>query len=127
MCPSDRVLPRFFQLFELLVVAAHGLVSLLQIGRVSFLYPFQRGFFGGIIRGADLVRALERHVLEHVCQAGLTQGVLHRAGIHVSEKSEYGSFRAFADHDRQAVGEFLDRDALFEGSQVLGGGQGNEK
>ncbi len=124
---SDSVLPGFVQFLELLLIAAHAFVALLGIGCVGFLHFFQRNFFGCVICSADLIRALESHVLEHVRQTGLTEGVLHGAGIHVSEESEHRSFGALAEDDGEAVVEFPDRDALLEGSQVLGGGQGNEK
>ena len=72
-----------------------------------------------IIEGADLVRSFERHVLEHVRQAAFTFGILHIASVHVCEERENGSLWTFQHHQGQSVGQFLDRDSLFERGDVL--------
>ena len=120
---GDGVLPGLLQIFQLLLVPADALVALLDVGGVGCLHFRQRNFFGGVVRGANLVRALERHVLEHVGQAGLAHGVLHRAGVHVGVEGKDRGFRTLADDDGQAVVQLLDRDSLLEGSQILRGGE----
>ena len=73
----NRVLPGLLELRELLFVAVHRLVALSNVGGISLFNFRKRNFFAGIIAGADGVRSLECHVLEHVCQAGLAHGILH--------------------------------------------------
>ena len=102
---GDGVFPGFFQLLQLRFVAADGLVALGDVGGVGNLDLCQSWLFGGVIRGADLVGALEGHVLEHVREAGLAHRVLHGTGIDQGEEGEDRSLRALADDDGQAVGQ----------------------
>ena len=78
---GDVIFPIFFKLFQLAFVAAHRLVALGDVGRVGDLDLCQRRFFGGVIGGANFLRALERHVLEHMSQSGFSHGVLRRARV----------------------------------------------
>ena len=94
---GDGVFPGFFQLLQLGFVAADGLVALGDVGGVGGLDFLQRGLFGGVVGGADLVGALERHVLEHVGEAGLAHGVLRGTGVDQSEEGEDRSFGTLAD------------------------------
>jgi hypothetical protein len=74
-----------------------------------------------------ITSGLEGHVLEHVGEIGGVHGILGGAGIDARVEGEDWSLGAFADDQREAVGQFLDRDALFEGGNVLSGGEGREK
>ena len=71
---GDSLLPGLLQFLQLGCVPADALVALFDVGGVSVLDLFQRELFSGVVGGADLVGALERHVLEHVGQAGGAMG-----------------------------------------------------
>ena len=92
----DGVFPGFFKFLELVVVAADALVALRDVVGIRDLNLGESGLFGGIVGGADLVGALEGHVLEHVGQAGFAHGVLNGAGVDVCEEREHRRFRALA-------------------------------
>jgi hypothetical protein len=106
--------------------AADAFVSFLDIGGVRRLDFCQGNFFCRVVRGANLVCAFEGHVLEHVGEAGLSHGVLHRAGVHVSiERKDWG-LGTLADQYGETVVQLLDRDSLFERCQILRGGDGGQ-
>src|SRR5207244_6974458 len=71
----DRILPGFFQVFHLLLVTAHTLVTLGVVGCVGRLHFFESNFLGGIVLRPNPVGTLERHVFHHVRQAGFTQRI----------------------------------------------------
>ena len=104
---------------QLLRVLADALDALGFVRGVGLLNLFQRRLLGRIVGGADVGRALEGHVLHHVRQAGLVEGVLRRAGVNQGKERKHRGFGASPEHDRQAVGQCLHRDALFVGRQVL--------
>ena len=120
---GDGVLPRFFELLQPRFIAADLLVPLPDVGGIGSFYLGQRGVFCDVICGTDLVGPLECHVLEHVSKTGLAHGILRRAGVYQCEEREDGRLRTLADQDSEAVGQFLDRDALFEGCDILSNGQ----
>src|SRR5581483_1546663 len=49
--------------------------------------------------------SFERHVLEHMSDAGLAGGVVHRAGIDVGVKGNDRGFVALGDDEVKSVGE----------------------
>src|SRR5580692_4484409 len=118
---GDGISPGLFQVLQFLLVPSDGPVARRDVSRVSLLHFLQGNFFGGVILGADLVGALESHVLKHMRQPGLAERVLHRTGIHVGEEGKYRCLWTLADHDRQPVVQFLDRSALLERSNILCG------
>ena len=79
---SDGVFPRFFQFLQLGLVAAYFFITFRDVCCVSGLDFFQRGLLGSVVGTADLIRALESHVLKHVCQPCRAHGVLRGTGIH---------------------------------------------
>src|SRR5271157_530864 len=115
----NRVLPGLFELFELLLVAPHGLVALGNVGGIRIFNFHQRNFFASIVARPNRVRSLEGHVLKHVRQAGLAHGILHRSRVHVREERKHRRLGTLADDDGETIGELLDRGALLEGSQIL--------
>jgi hypothetical protein len=60
-------------------------------------------------------------------QAGGPQGILRGTSVHQSKKGENRSFGTLADHEREAIGQLFDRDALFEGRDVLPQSNGGEQ
>ena len=116
---GNRILPGFLQLLQFLFVAANSDVALSDVGSVSSLDFGERNFLGRIIGGADCIRSLEGHVLEHVGKAGFAERILRRTGVHMGIKRKNWSFGALADQNRQAVMKFLDCDPLLERSDVL--------
>ena len=123
----DGVFPGLFELLQLCVIAANRLVALCEVGGVGNLDLLQGRLFGGVIGGADFVGALECHVLEHMRQAGGPQGILRGTSIHQSKKGENRGFGTLADHEREAIGQLFDSDALFEGRDVLPQSNGGEQ
>src|SRR5208337_3230100 len=79
----------------------------------------QRNFLARVVARANRFRSLKRHVLEHVREAGLPHGILHRARIHVREKRKHRRFRTLTDDDGKPIGKLLHRSALLESSQIL--------
>ena len=67
-----------------------------------------------IVLGADGFGALERHVLEHVRDAGLAAGIVHRAGVHVGVERDDRRFVPLENDEVQPVGKRELGDALFE-------------
>ena len=57
------------------------------------------------VLGSDLVRALERHVFEHVREAGLTGFLVHRAGIDVGEEAEHRTVVPLEHDEAQTVAQ----------------------
>ena len=110
----------FSSSFSFAVIVPHCLVALGDVSGISDLDFCERGFLGGVIRGADLVGALERHVLEHVGEPGGAHRVLRGAGIDQREERENRSLRALTDYQSEPVGQFLHRDALLERRDILG-------
>ncbi len=84
----------FSSSLQLGLVAAHAFVALSDIGGVSDLDFLERGLLGGVVGGANFIRALERHVLEHVSQAGLSHGILRRTRIDHGKKGKDRSLSA---------------------------------
>ena len=85
------------------------------------LYGFKRlGLLGGVV-GADPVGSLERHVLEHMRQAGLARRIVHRSSVHVSVEGYHRGFVTLQDDEPQPVGKREFGDALLELGEVLGG------
>ena len=105
------------------MVSSHGLVALGNVGGVGDFDLFQCRLLGGIVGGADLIRAFEGHVLEHVGQAGLIHGILRGTRIDHGEEGEDWRLGPFADDDGQAVRQLLNRDALFKGRDILSSGE----
>ena len=66
----DGVFPGFFELLQLCGVLPDSLVAFGDVGGIGDLDFCESGFLGGVVGGADLVGAFERHVLEHVGEAG---------------------------------------------------------
>ncbi len=83
--------------------------------------------FGRVVGGADLRRAFEGHVLEHVGDAGFAAGIVHGAGVHEGMEGDHGRVMPL-EHDKvQAVGERELGDALFEiGERLRGAGGGGQ-
>ena len=52
--------------------------------------------------------------------AGLAAGVVGVTGVHARVEGENPRLGAFADDQREAVGQHLDGDSLFKTCQVLG-------
>jgi len=67
-----------------------------------------------IVLAADGFGALERHVLEHVCDAGFTARIVHRTSVHVGMKRHYRRFMALENDKVQSVREREFRNALFK-------------
>ena len=106
-----------------------------ELGRVGVLgQPLaQPGLVGGLlcgerlllalpVGGADGGRALERHVLEHVGEAGDPRDLLGRADVGVGGEGEDRRHRPLDDDEGPAVGHPVHRGPGLEGGEVLGGG-----
>jgi hypothetical protein len=106
-------------LLQLCIIAADFLIPFGDISCVGDLHFGECGFFGGIVGGANLVRAFECHVLEHVGEAGFAHGILRGAGIDQCEERKNWSLGPLANDERQPVREFFDRDALFKRCDIL--------
>ena len=94
---GNRILPGFLQFLQLGFVLIHPFIALSNVGGIRRLHLLQSRLFGSIVLGSNLVRALERHVLEHVRQPGLLHGVLNRPRVHHRIKREHRRFRTLAD------------------------------
>ncbi len=111
----------------LLQVGDFGLVgveTLVALGVelvVDFFHFIHGRAFLRIVLGADGLGALERHVFEHVRDAGLAAGIVHRAGVHVGMEGHDRRFMALKNDEVQTVGQGKLGDALFEVLQGLRG------
>src|SRR5262249_38394316 len=77
---------------------------------------------GGVVLRADDARPLERHVLEHVREAGDPRDLLRRPDVGEGEEGEDRGDRTAIDEDRQAVRQLVDGEVLLESLHVLRGG-----
>ena len=105
---------RLVQLLQLRGVLAHPLAIFGVVRGVSRLHLCQRDLLRWVIRGADVLGALERQVLEHVCQSRLAARVVGVARVHDGEVGEDRSLRPLADNQRESIGQHFRRDALVE-------------
>ena len=96
---SNCILPCLLQVFQLLVIPAHRLIPFRDVGGIRLLHLGERGFFGGVVGGANFVRALESHVFKHVGHSGLAQGILNGSDVHVGTEGEHRSFRTLINDD----------------------------
>ncbi len=78
-------------------------------------------FFGGPVRGADGVSALERNVFEHVGEAGLALWVVDRADVDVGVEGNDRRVVAFENNEVETVRQRELGNALFEGLEILRG------
>src|ERR1041385_5862986 len=60
---SYGLLPGFFKLSDLLVIAPNFFLPFMQISGVGVFHFFQRNFLRRPVRGANFMSALESHVL----------------------------------------------------------------
>jgi len=88
--------------------------TLAIVSRVRRFHFGQRYFFRGPVRTADLVRSLERHMLEHVSQPGNAGIFAIAANVHMGKEGEDGGLMPLADQNRQSVAQHLHGDPLFE-------------
>jgi hypothetical protein len=89
------------------------------VGGVGDLDLGQRDLLRGIVGGADLVGALEGHVLEHVGEAAGALGIVGRTGVDQRVVAEDRRLRPLADDQGEAVGQHLHGRLLFEAGEVL--------
>ena len=118
----DRCVKGRLQFFQLGLVAPDALAVFEIVGGVGLFDFFECDFFGWIVGSADVFGALEGEVLEHVREARLAAGIVGVARIDAGIEGEDGSLGAFADDQREAVGQHLDGDSFFKTCQVLGVG-----
>ena len=109
----------FVERGDLRLVVVDRIAAGAVVGGVRLFDFRQRGRLRRVVRGADLVGAFERHVLEHVREAGDPRDFLRRAGIHDRGEREDGCFGALHDDDGQAVVELAHGDALLERGEIL--------
>ncbi len=109
----------FVKLLEFGGIAADALAVLGVVGGVGGFDFGESHLFGGIVRGADLSRALEGHVLEHVREATGALRIIGGTGVDEGVEAEDGGFGALKDHEGQAVGQDFDRGALFKACEIL--------
>jgi hypothetical protein len=121
----DGLLPGLLQLRHLLLVRAYRPAPLRVVGDVGLLHLLQGGLLGGVVGGADDVRPLEGHVLEHVGQAGDAGHLAVGPHVDVDVEGEDRRFGPLQDDQGEAVVQDLDRHPLLEGSEVLTQGRAN--
>ena len=117
-----RYLQRGLQFGDALGIAAAELLPLGGERGVGGIDRLQRYHFGLVVGGADLGRALERHVLEHMRQAGDARDFLGRADVDEVEEGNHGRNGALVDHQRQSVVQLANGQVLLELLDVHGGG-----
>jgi len=115
----DGGLPRFVERSDLRVVVVDGIAARAVVGGIRLFDFRQRGRLRRVVRRADFVGAFERHVFEHVREAGDPRYFLSRPYVHDRCEREDGGFGALHDDYGQAVVEFARGDALFERGQIL--------
>ena len=111
---GHRILPGLLQAGHFCLVAAELAATLAIVSRVRRFHFGQCYLFRGPVRGADLVRSLERHMLEHVSQPGNAGIFAIAANVHMGKEGEDGGLMPLADQNRQSVAQHLHGDPLFE-------------
>jgi hypothetical protein len=114
-----RVLEDFLELRELGGVLADELAVLGVVRGIGVFDLGQRDLLGWVVGGADLVGALEGHVLEHVGQAAGALRIVGRACVDQRVIAEDRRLRPLADDEREAVGQDFDGSLLLEAGEVL--------
>ena len=113
------VLEGFLEAGELCGVLADALAEFGVVGGVGDFDLREGDLFGGIVGGADLLGALEGHVLEHVGEAAVALGIVGRAGVDQRVEAEDGSLGTLADDQREAVRQDLYRCSLLKTREIL--------
>ena len=99
-----------------------GLQALVALGVVLIVNVFDliHGFaLERIVLGANGLGSLERHVFEHVRDAGFAARIVHRARVHVRVKGHHRRLVPLENDEVQPVGEREFSDAFFEIFQGL--------
>jgi hypothetical protein len=120
LCGCLGVFKDFLELGQLCRVLTYAFAVLCVVGCIGYFYLGECDFFCGIVCCADFGGALEGHVFEHVGQAAVTLGVVCRTGVYQRVEAEHGSLWAFADEQRQSVGQNLYGGSFFKAGQILG-------
>ena len=107
------------QLLQLRGILSHALTVLSVVGGIRVFHLLQRHLLGRPVRGADLLRAFEGQVLEHVGNAGLTGRIVRVARVHQRVVRENRRLRPLDEQNRQAVGKNLRGDTLFKAGKFL--------
>ena len=107
-----RPLPRLLRRCDPGLIAADRLAALAVVIGIGLFHVLQRRFFFFVILRSYVRRSLERHVLEHMRQAGDPRHFLRRACIDHRSEREHGRFRSLHDDHREPIGQFADRGSL---------------
>ena len=114
-----RLLKYLQQLGELCRVSSDALAVLGIVGRVGDFDLGESDFFSRVVRGADLGRAFEGHVLEHVRDAARTLRIVGRARIDQRVEAENGGLGTFAHDQSQPIRQDLHRCTFLEACKIL--------
>ena len=115
----ERVFPRLLERSDSRVVAPDRLATLRVVRRVRLFDFLQRGTLRGSVSRSDPVGAFERHVLEHVREAGDACYFLRGSDVGDRRIREDGRFGTFINDERQSVVELLHGDPLLDRGEVL--------
>ena len=107
------------QILQLLRVGLQAFVALGVIAIVDAFHFVHGLFFERVILGADGLGPFERHVLEHVRDAGFPARIVHRAGVDVGVEGNDRRLVPLENDEVQAVGEGEFGDALLKVLQRL--------
>ena len=107
------------QVRNFLRIGLQALVALGVVLVVDVLHFVHGLALERVVLGADGLGALERHVLEHVRDAGLAARIVHRAGVDIGVERDHRRLMPLENDEVQSVGERELGDALFKILQGL--------
>ena len=110
----------FFENRKLGGIGFLSLVALAIVAVVHALHFLQRLLFSRPVLGSDGLGPLERHVLEHMSDAGFPARIVHRSGVDVGVKRDHRRLVPLENNEVQSVRERKFGDALLEILKRLG-------